>query len=141
MYIGRFDDTSKTNWIYVEGLIDADSQYLYLTSTYFTVTTLVTVGYGDITAQNMMEKIFCVFLMVLGVVAFSTLSGTVTSIMAKSDSRESLLKEKIAFLNHLSAEYNLDIELFNKLSMTIKYDHMRLSKSTQGFLEELPKKL
>lgn len=105
------------------------------------MTTLVTVGYGDITAQNMMEKIFCVFLMVLGVVAFSTLSGTVTSIMAKSDSRESLLKEKIAFLNHLSAEYNLDIDLFNKLSMTIKYDHMRLSKSTQGFLEELPKKL
>jgi potassium voltage-gated channel Eag-related subfamily H protein 8 len=54
---------------------------LYITSFYFTVTTIMTVGYGDITATSVLEKIVCILLMLIGVVAFSFATGYISSII------------------------------------------------------------
>jgi Ion channel len=102
---------------------------------------LVTVGYGDITAVSMPEKLMCIFLMILGVVSFSIMTGALSSIIASYDSREALLKEKISTLNQISHEYKIDIDLFNKLAKTIRYDHSKKQKDVLQFMEELPSKL
>lgn len=68
--------------------MDSNEFKLYVTSFYFTVTTLVTVGYGDISAVSEAEKILCSFLMILGVVSFSFATGALTSIISSSDSNE-----------------------------------------------------
>jgi len=52
---------------------------------YFTVTTIVTVGYGDIAAHNSLERFFCMVLMLIGVVAFSFATGAISSIIASYD--------------------------------------------------------
>ena len=114
---------------------------LYVSSFYFTVTTLVTVGYGDITAQSMAEKIMCIILMIIGVIIFSFTTGALSSLITSYDSSEAQLKEKIATLNEISAEYKLDIEMFNKLAKTVRYDHSKKQKDTLMFMEELPHKL
>lgn len=48
---------------------------------YFIVTTVLTVGYGDITAVNMAEKCFCVLMMLVGVFSFSYSTGTLSAII------------------------------------------------------------
>jgi len=53
----------------------------YLTSIYFTVTTITTVGYGDISIGSKSEKIFCVMVMLVGVMSFSFFSGSLASII------------------------------------------------------------
>lgn len=53
----------------------------YLTSFYWTVQTITTVGYGDTSINTKTEKIACILLMVFGVVAFGLLSGSLTSIL------------------------------------------------------------
>ena len=118
--------------------MDAANSELYVTAFYFTVTTLVTVGYGDITAYSFEEKIFTIFLMLLGVVSFSFATGTIASIITSYDSQEAMLKEKIATLNEMQIEYDLDILLFNKLAKTIKYDHTKKKRDILQFIEELP---
>ncbi len=65
------------------------------------MTTLVTVGYGDISAHSLDEKIFSILLMLLGVVSFSFATGTIASIITSYDSKEAVLKEKIATLNDI----------------------------------------
>ena len=55
--------------------------HLYLTAFYFTVTTITTVGYGDISGGTASEKVFCIIIMVVGVVSFSFASGSLASIM------------------------------------------------------------
>lgn len=50
IFTARFDEDSKKNWIYKMNLVDAPISELYVSAFYFTVTTIVTVGYGDITA-------------------------------------------------------------------------------------------
>ena len=62
----------------------------------------MTVGYGDISAINVPEKIMCILLMMLGVVSFSFATGALASILTSYDSKEALLKEKIATLNDLA---------------------------------------
>ena len=58
-------------------------------------------GYGDITAYNLMEQIFCIVLMMIGVVSFSFATGALSSILTNLDSKEAALKEKIATLNDI----------------------------------------
>lgn len=50
IFVGEYDAKSKTSWIYRFDYVDSPSWDLYVISFYFTVTTLMTVGYGDITA-------------------------------------------------------------------------------------------
>jgi len=61
---------------------------LYAAAYYYTVTTITTVGYGDIRGTNLTERCVCICLMILGVIFFSVASGTVTTIITTSDSKD-----------------------------------------------------
>ena len=95
IFFGKLNEESKKNWIFQKDLEDAPHSELYITSFYFTVTTLVTVGYGDITPYSVEEKALCIFLMLIGIVSFSFATGTLASIITSIDSYEAHLKEKI----------------------------------------------
>ena len=61
---------------------------IYVASIYFTVTTVLTVGYGDIRAFSNFEKCFCIVLMVFGVFSFSYATGVLSTIIQSVDARE-----------------------------------------------------
>lgn len=141
IFIAKFDETNKNNWIYSKDYMDFDDYELYVTSFYFSVTTVVTVGYGDITAISVAEKVVAVILMITGVIAFSFATGALSSIISSYDSTEAKLKEKMATLNEIQHEYKVDDDLFNRLVKTIRYDHSKKQKDVLQFMEELPHKL
>lgn len=58
----------------------SDSE-LYLTSVYFCVTTITTIGYGDISAHNYVEKIFCICIEITGAMGFSYATSILASII------------------------------------------------------------
>lgn len=64
---------------------------LYVTSFYFTTTTVLTVGYGDISAESVSEKILCIILMIIGVISFSFATGSLSSIISNYDQYEAVL--------------------------------------------------
>lgn len=98
---------------------------IYISSMYFIVTTVLTVGYGDITAVSLIEKCFCMLMMLIGVFSFSYATGTLSAIIQSVDERDTQLKEKIATLNEIKYQYCVDRTLFNKLVRTIHYDHRK----------------
>ena len=114
---------------------------LYVSSFYFSVTTIVTVGYGDITAISSGEKIVAVFLMITGVIAFSFATGALSSIIANIDQSEAMLKEKMATLQDIEFEYKISKRLYNNLVKSIRYDQTKKSKDLSYFMNELPYKL
>ena len=57
-----------------DGLEDAPASKLYVTSVYWTVTTLSTVGYGDIFASTIAERTYCI--LVSSLVAALVFQGT-----------------------------------------------------------------
>ena len=70
-------DLDENSWI--TQVSDASKSELYLTSFYYTITTVTTVGYGDWSANTFSEKIVAIFIMFTGVIAFSFASGSLTS--------------------------------------------------------------
>lgn len=60
---------------------------LYLISVYYVITTMTTVGYGDIspTKVNSIEMVFGICLMIGGVIAFTFASASLASILSNYD--------------------------------------------------------
>ena len=67
MWIFASEITSEpTNWIETGGYEKYPPWKKYLISFYFIVTTATTVGYGDISATNDVERFFAIAFMILG---------------------------------------------------------------------------
>lgn len=58
---------------------------MYITSFYFTVETITTVGYGDFKPISPIEKIFLIITMITGVLLFTVANGTITNILQAAD--------------------------------------------------------
>lgn len=93
----------------------------YLTSIYFTVTTITTVGYGDVSGNTKSEKVFCCFVMIIGVMSFSFFSGSLASIIQFYDCQNAKYREQLSLLNKLFKEYKLPVQLYSNLKQSLNY--------------------
>jgi len=59
------------------------------------------VGYGDISAQNNLEKIFAIFMLFVGVMCFASISGSLSSMITNYDTNQAGLKQKLETLQNL----------------------------------------
>jgi hypothetical protein len=53
---------------------------------------VTTVGYGDITPENVTERVFCIGMLFVGVITFSFASGALSSIITNYDQAREGLK-------------------------------------------------
>jgi len=68
-------------------------QYLYCL--YWSLTTMSTVGYGDITPANDRERAFATFSLVVGALSFAFINGNVVGLLSTLDNQASLVEEKL----------------------------------------------
>jgi hyperpolarization activated cyclic nucleotide-gated potassium channel 2 len=71
----------------VVGILDINSTYSdkYATSVYWAVTTMATIGYGDITPITTYEKIYVMVSMLVASAVFAFIVGSISSIFVKSE--------------------------------------------------------
>jgi hyperpolarization activated cyclic nucleotide-gated potassium channel 2 len=79
---------------------------LYITAYYFTITTITTVGYGDITGTNSYERIICAFLMVFGVCFFAVVSGKILGVLSSIENKENEYADHKSIVDCLSDQIN-----------------------------------
>ena len=68
-YVGihaKVDDPTAQTWIKTQGLVSEDWYLQYMSSFYWAIVTVMTVGYGDIIPQNNSERCFCLFVILFG---------------------------------------------------------------------------
>lgn len=96
---------------------------LYIIAFFYTVTTITTVGYGDVYSHTSTERILSTVMMLLGVISFSFLTGSLTSILTNIDATNAGLKQRIATLNEIKKVYGINNRLFVELKKALNYDH------------------
>ena len=65
----------------------------YILAVYFIISTMTTVGYGDVSASTFPEHVFCIVLMIFGVITFTFTSGALASILNNLDQTSANLQE------------------------------------------------
>ena len=104
------------NWIIKTNSQNDKLIILYVTSLYYLITTLTTVGYGDIVCGSFGEIIFQIFLLSAGVIIYSFIISTIGNYV-KNESHASMKFEKDeAILEEIRISYpNMPFKLYNQI--------------------------
>jgi hyperpolarization activated cyclic nucleotide-gated potassium channel 2 len=83
------------NWVDHFGFSDHTIFDKYVTSLYYVIITMLTIGYGDIYATNQLERMYAIMTMLTGGVVFGALVSNITSFIDKRNPQERAYKENM----------------------------------------------
>lgn len=118
LLIGENIHNSWISYYIQNGFQLPDRSAKYITSLYWTVTTLATVGYGDVKGRTTIEYVFNMFVEFIGIAFFSYAMSSVQSILLKDNGSYDIMQTKLE---------QVDIWL-------VKLDNSRTSKSLPKIL-------
>ena len=87
--------------------IEKDLVKQYFISMYFVMQTITTVGYGDVNPTNSKERVFVISLMLIGVISFSFISGSLSSIIQSYDDQVSAERQTNMRLGKIAKMFRL----------------------------------
>jgi len=112
----------------------------YLVSLYWSITTLCTVGYGDITPKNLLEMWYVSCIMLLGTLVFGYSINYVGTLIHRMDERGKELTEKMSIIEDFMEKSSLDENLKTKVKKYLQYVWISEDKNYEKG-EEILKKL
>ncbi len=119
-------------WILVfgnpEGLDPLDH---YIKAFYWTVTTLTTIGYGDIVPHENIEFVFVVLIELLGAGMYGLVIGNIANLIANIDVAKTQYREKLDKINTFLKYRNIPLPLQKKINDYYSY----LWESRRGYDE------
>lgn len=126
---------------------DLNIDQAYVKTLYWTITTISTVGYGDIGPKTSAEIAYVMFVQFIGVITFAYLTGSITSILMNLNQREKILSENEISLDkwfldlNSQGKYKVPDDLQKSIKQYFMYfwknDYGKLLNET-GFLMRMP---
>ena len=89
--------SEQNTWMHAYELINKDWKTQYINSIYFAVVTMITVGYGDVSPQNNIEKVFTMFVMIISWIIFGFSLNSIGQILSEMMKEGKILKFKFCF--------------------------------------------
>ena len=126
-------------WILNNNLQDKSFMNIYIASLYYQMTTLTTVGYGDISATNDLEKFYGIFVLIVGTCAYSWILTNISNYIKKNNEKFIDFEEKMKVLNEIKLEYsNFGQDLYNRIARYLNYNKSEYKCNLKFILESLP---
>ena len=143
-FSARISDLDPDTWVVRCGFANEDSWTIYLAAVYWSITTCVTVGYGDINAYTQLEMVIAIAWMVIGVGFYSFTIGSLSSFLTSIDTRESVLASKMAAIHEFAKETGISREAKSQIRDAVRYTTYKLGNvwsDKHSLFRELPKQL
>jgi hyperpolarization activated cyclic nucleotide-gated potassium channel 1 len=126
-YSAKIQEFDAQTWVRRCNLTDMPAEERYLASVYWALTTLATIGYGDITPRSIIEKIISMIWMILGVYALSFSVGSLAAAAASTETKDRLVNQKIALIEKFGRMSNIPKAVLH----TVKR-YIRLNSESSG---------
>lgn len=137
-YSAKLGGLNEESWVVRFGLENYDSNSLYLTSLYYSLTVVTTVGFGDIYSNTNFERILTCLWMVIGVSFYSYVISNLSSIITSLDFHSSLIQRKIDKLNEFAQKLNLSDDVYLKIKKVYEENDNQYFIQDDELLEDLP---
>ena len=140
----KFDEFSPNTWVVRYNMQDNDIITLYITSIYWVILSLSTVGYGDLSAFTILEKILSIIWIGISLYFYAFTIGSLSSLVLMSKTHMHAHAYKLSKIDEISAMFKLPKEIVHKIKRALKSssDISGFSwKDKEKLLNELPKKL
>ncbi|MBK9502033.1 MAG: cyclic nucleotide-binding domain-containing protein [Leptospiraceae bacterium] len=145
-WITIFAHWTACGWIVIDGGVggvsNPDTVTRYIRAIYWSVTTLTTIGYGDITPVSNAQTIYTMCIMLVGAGAYGYLVANIATILANSDIVRTQFVDKIQKINTFMKYKKLPSDM--QKNILDYYDY--IWKNRKGYdenqiLRELPPSL
>ena len=130
---------SYPNWIIDINMMDKNYGKLYISSLYFLISTMTTVGYGDIIAKSNLEIIFQILLLLIGIVAYSWLISYISNAVKEKNKKYEEFEKKIKILDDINKNYsNMNNKLYSNIHSFLEYQYNNKTTNLNSFINSLP---
>ncbi|KAK9050526.1 hypothetical protein SSX86_030504, partial [Deinandra increscens subsp. villosa] len=142
-YLAANYDNPDRTWIGYDntGFKDHSLGSRYVTSLYWSITTLTTVGYGDLHAQNRREMIFVICYMLFNLGLTSYLIGNMTNLVVHGTSKTRQFRDTIQAASSFAHRNQLPVRLQDQMlaHLCLKFRTDSEGLQQQETIESLPK--
>jgi hypothetical protein len=108
-------------WVMIIGIQDAAPPTRYIRSLYWTIVTMTTVGYGDITPHRNIEYVFTMVVMLLGASGYAFLIGKIASLFSNIDAAKANFWNRIEAVNQYLRSRNVPHNLNQQVRNYYEY--------------------
>ena len=141
-YIASFNSKPDC-WAAGLDLFETGTWYKYLVSLYWSMQTITTVGFGDISIGLLEEYILALGWMVFGVSIYTICIGNVSTIIASIDTKAALLANQISTLQQYAIKIELDPGTAIRIQKFLENNSSQANSLTQQdeLIQKLPPSL
>ncbi|CAH9058596.1 unnamed protein product [Cuscuta europaea] len=127
------------NWLGSFNLKDESLTIRYISALYWSITTMTTVGYGDVHAVNTLEMIFIILYLLFNLGLTSYIIGNMTNLVVEGTRRTMEFRNNIEEASNFVGRNHLPARLKEQILgfMCLRFRAERLNRQT--LIEQLPK--
>ena len=140
-FSARAYNYSADTWVFRYGYLDAVPGELYETSLYWALTTLTTIGYGDIVPLTPIEKGIAMAWMIAAVYLISFSVGSLAAAAASAETKDKVINEKIAIAERFAKATKVKKNVLHLLKRNVRLENDNFSlseKAKESMLNGLP---
>ena len=139
IFIGK---NESQGWIVNNNLQNSNFMDIYVASLYYQMTTLTTVGYGDISAIIGFEKYYGIFVIIVGTCAYSWILTYISNYIKKNNEKFIDFEKRMGVLKEIKIEYpNINNNLYDRIKRYLNYTKSESKCNLKFILESLPSSL
>ena len=136
IFLGKY---SYPNWIMKLNIQDESYLNIFITSIYFIIVTITTVGYGDITGNGLVEISFQIFLLILGTIAYSFIVSYISNYIVKSNKKSMTFEKNLEILQEIKLHHpNMKNTLYEEVLRNLYNEQLYEKKDKHLLLDCLP---
>lgn len=130
------------NWVFnLNDSVKYDKSQLYLSSVYFNMVSVLTLGYGDILPVSFTERCYSLFLLIISLGINTYAVSFLENLADLGNQKNAKLENKKDFLENISINYKVNYELYEKILNFLKYTYQFEADEKEKFIDYLPTSL
>ena len=134
-----FGKNSYPSWIIKLNIQDKSYMHIHLSSIYFVIVTITTVGYGDITGGTLPEILFQLLLLIIGTIAYSFIISYISNYIIKKNKKSMTFEKNLEILHEIRIHHpSMNPSIYNEVLRNIHNEQLYERKDKHLLFDCLP---